>query len=1176
MLINTRQKDLLRLYDEVARDLLSGTDLLNSIEKVFSLIASSAELISIRYYLKKNISDDIFRFAVISKSLNTPFSISVIREISQPISDFPDEIIAGPQEKYLYSSDELRHTLLAGCIDENETVWSFPVRAGTEIAGLVFLTADSASSDECAAELSHFAPVINFTGLFIQRELSVLREKNNLLSESDLKKNGLSSADGLLDNLFNHNPVPLILVGNQGLKILRYNCAVTDISESISGLVINASLKELLDYESSLVLEGFLENNEKRLLLLKNGRIRESGNKTLPVELEIRKLLSGDEGFLLVALIPHTYTDQLVVSNLESESRFASLRNVIPDLLLIMDKNGNYLDYFAPKDFPLIAAPENFIGKNYREVIQEPLLSQLDTLVNKVVLTGSEKFIEYSLDILGKKYFFELRCVLMSDGNILSLVRDITRIKEAESEKELLESRLRLILENFHGGLVILLNASLEIEFAMGKELIELGFMEKDLTGKSLSDFINKNRLVVHHTNFERALRGENVTYIEQLGERQYIFNIIPVENSPGTPDYYVCLLQNVSELLETQEKLKRSENLYRLLAENSKDVISLHEINGDYIFVSPSAESVTGFKPEELTGKNIRDFILPENLEKTRSIFDNMHEMIKLPQFIIEYQINVKSGSVKWIESVISFLAEEGEPHRFLAVSRNITERKSVEEKLRESESRYRYLVETMSEIIVRLDLNGTILFLNQAWRELTGYEVRLSSGRHFSEFTIQEDYRIITDFINNSRTEGVETQNFEMRLKSLRKGLRYYHVHITLTRNEIEKTTEILMTLTDVSERKKTLEQLKQSQEQLSSFLNSMNDVVYSIDLSERRFLLLNKAAEALYERPLEVLAGNPGFYRETVFARDYKTIQESEERLFAEGKLTSEYRIRTYAGNVKWIQDKVWLVKNEAGIPIRIEGIASEITERKRMERGILRSLEKEKELNELKTNFIATASHEFRTPLATILTSLGLLEHYIKSEQPGKISSHVNKMKNSVNLIKQLLDDLIVINRNQSGYIKLKLEQFSLTDVIDDTISLITDDEEEKRLFRTENNLSDQYIKSDIKLIQHILRNLIGNAYKYSGSRKPVRIKITEDEDNWIFEISDQGIGIPEEDLPRIFDHFVRGRNAGTVPGTGLGLHIVKLSVAALKGEINVTSKVGKGTKITVSIPKVIFV
>lgn len=222
------------------------------------------------------------------------------------------------------------------------------------------------------------------------------------------------------------------------------------------------------------------------------------------------------------------------------------------------------------------------------------------------------------------------------------------------------------------------------------------------------------------------------------------------------------------------------------------------------------------GFRPEELTGKNIRDFILPENLSKAESIFDYMHEMIRLPRFTIEYQFKVKSGTVKWIESVISFHKEEGNLPRYLALSRNINERKYVEEKLRESESRY--LVETMSEIIVRLDLKCKILFQNQALRELTGQEVKTSEGRHFSEYTIHEDYGKMAEFINKSRTERADTQNFELRLKSKRKGLRYYHVLITLTRNEAERNTEILMTLTDITERKKMPEQLKQSQEQLS----------------------------------------------------------------------------------------------------------------------------------------------------------------------------------------------------------------------------------------------------------------------------------------------------------------------------------------------------------------------
>lgn len=1172
MVTEINNKNFLQLFEQISTLLLTGSDPHKTVMKALSEIGKFTDLSSISINIRHSGTDSCFSwcgsgFSNAGSEMNgIPVDVSLLPEAVAV------KLLSG--ESCAITPKELPGTLNSGVLINQEEITLFPVIRGHDLAGLILIT-EQEDIKKSGEELRNIRSVLNFTALFLLNELRKGGE-TGVKTEGKASESESGVHDDFMTVLFNESQLPLLLVSLPELKITKYNSSSAGISEYFRNKVKTALLIDLIDEESAHKVKRFLAEDDKTLLVLKNCLLPENEGRVFNAELELRKLRRGKEDFLIAAITPLTTEKILSAASAESDSRFASRRNVIPDLLLIMDKNGNYTDYFSPDEFPLIAAPEDFVGKNYREVIQEPLLSQLDSLIQDLTRTGTEKFFEYSLDISGKKFFFELRCVLMANGNILSLIRDITRIKEAESEKALLESRLRLILENFHGGLVIILNPALEIEFAIGKELNELGIMEKDLAGKTIDSFISGERLKVHQANFVKASGGENVSYIEDLGNRQYIFSIIPVRNTPGNAGYYVFLLQNVTELLEMQEKLKRSEGLYRLLAENSKDVISLHEIDGTYIFVSPSAEGVTGFRPEELTGKNIRDLILPENLRKAEAIFDNMHEMIRLPQFTIEYQIKVKSGAVKWIESVISFLKEEGNPPRYLAVSRNITERKYVEEKLRESESRYRYLVETMSEIIVRLDLKGNILFLNQAWRELTGHEVKTSEGRHFSEYTIHEDYGKIADFINKSRTEGADTQNFELRLKSKRKGLRYYHVLITLTRNEAERNTEILMTLTDITERKKTLEQLKQSQEQLSSFLNSMNDVVYSIDLAEKRFLLLNKAAETLYERPLEKLMMNPDFYRDAVFARDHKAMQESEEKLFAEGKMTSEYRIRTDEGNVKWIQDKVWLVKNEYGVPVRIEGIASDITERKRMEQGILRSLEKEKELNELKTNFIATASHEFRTPLATILTSLGLLEHYIKAEQPDKINSHLGKMKNSVNLIKQLLDDLIVINRNQSGYIKLKLEYFSVTDIIDDTISLITDDEDEKKLFITENHLSDSNIKSDMKLLQHILRNLIGNAYKYSGSRKPVLIRLTEDEDNWIFEISDKGIGIPEEDLPRIFDHFVRGRNVGAIPGTGLGLLIVKLSVSALKGEISLESRVGEGTKFTVNIPKVIFV
>ncbi len=229
----------------------------------------------------------------------------------------------------------------------------------------------------------------------------------------------------------------------------------------------------------------------------------------------------------------------------------------------------------------------------------------------------------------------------------------------------------------------------------------------------------------------------------------------------------------------------------------------------------------------------------------------------------------------------------------------------------------------------------------------------------------------------------------------------------------------------------------------------------------------------------------------------------------------------------------------------------------------------ALSSEKELNELKSRFVSTASHEFRTPLATILSSASIIMKYNKDEEQGNRERHVGKIKSAVNHLTGLLNDFLSLSRLEEGRVNVMAEQFSLDLLLKEI------EEDLSGIQKPGQNLSFHLdagieLTTDRNILKNILFNLISNAIKYSDLTIDVS---AQNIDNHIaIAIQDRGIGIPAEDQKHLFTRFFRATNVGNIQGTGLGLNIVKRYCELLSAEISVQSKYGEGTTVSIKIPK----
>ena len=230
----------------------------------------------------------------------------------------------------------------------------------------------------------------------------------------------------------------------------------------------------------------------------------------------------------------------------------------------------------------------------------------------------------------------------------------------------------------------------------------------------------------------------------------------------------------------------------------------------------------------------------------------------------------------------------------------------------------------------------------------------------------------------------------------------------------------------------------------------------------------------------------------------------------------------------------------------------------------------ALDKERELNEIKSRFVSMASHEFRTPLSTVLSSASLLGKYTGADDQDKRNKHINRIKDSVKHLNDILEDFLSLGKLDEGKVMASFADLDIQSLVHDTT------EEMRGLLKKGQDFiyvhsGSTAVHSDKKLLKNILINLITNAIKFSDEGSPIQINSTADDQYVTISVADKGIGIAEPDQEHLFSSFFRGKNAINIQGTGLGLHIVKRYLDLLGGNIQLESKLDEGTKITFSIP-----
>jgi len=466
-------------------------------------------------------------------------------------------------------------------------------------------------------------------------------------------------------------------------------------------------------------------------------------------------------------------------------------------------------------------------------------------------------------------------------------------------------------------------------------------------------------------------------------------------------------------------------------------------------------------------------------------------------------------------------------------------------------------------------------IIFVNKAFRKLTGYSESeaLNKNCRFlqKDDNDQRGVQIMHKAIRAGKKCQVQVRNYK------KDGTLFWNeVSINPIRNQDGKITHFVGIQNNITNRVKAEEEIRHF---LKIFDESLNEI-YVFDVETLRFSHVNYGAlkntgytirEIKKLTITELITG----ITENRFREILDPIKSSSKK-----KITFEIHFRRKDGTT--YPSEIHLQSSSLGVKILIVAFVLDISERKnytqKLEKTVsLRTQElkealvKEKELNNLKTKFLSMVSHEFKTPLSTILTSATLVGKYKSTEQQDIRDKHLKSITTGVHHLTGILNDFLSIERLEKGKEVYRLTDFSLSKVVNEVIYNANMLLKTGQKINYPPNIEDVIINQDEKIISLVLTNLLHNAIKYSPEDTEIDLKIDISNDEIGFHVIDKGIGIPKEDQKHIFNLYFRADNVLLTQGTGIGLNIVKSHVENLGGNINFKSVENKGSKFTVVLP-----
>ena len=763
---------------------------------------------------------------------------------------------------------------------------------------------------------------------------------------------------------------------------------------------------------------------------------------------------------------------------------------------------------------------------------------------------------------------------------------DITEKRGLEAAARRSAEQYRTVVENANEA--ILIAQDHVIRFANARVERMLRRDRESLLGTRTLDLIHPDDRGLARERRSAMYAGEHVPPFEarflrgpQSGEEDHTIDplrqtawgeIFGVQIDWGGAPALLLFINDITERKRLQGSLAASLNEREAILETSAVGICLLK-NRRHSWVNQTMTRILGYTSDELLGRETR-IHYPSDADFERTGMAAYLAIQNNGSWTGEAQMRRKDGTLIWVQlhgkRVGSGTTEEGTVWTYV----DITDRKQMVEALATSEYKYRQIVERASEAILVGDRERGIRYCNAEFLRLNRLTQSEAIGMSLMDLVYPEDRDLLMDaMVKRLSPEGRKRTWLPVEIRA-RFSTPQAEVWHALNGVPVmwDGTASILMFANDVTERRRLQEDVRKSFAHRDAILKTTSvGICY---FSNRRFTWVNDAIIAMTGYSMEEMLGNDASF---VYAdpEDYKRIgTEGYPQIFATGSYDLECQLNTKDGGRIWTRLTGRAINRERVTDGTIWTVV-DLSREKRAEADIKAALAKERELSELKTRFVSMTSHEFRTPLATILSSAELIEHYGDRFEAAEKKEILTDIQTAAKRMTSMLEDVLTLGKADAGKVPCVRAPLDLEELCRRCIA-----EVQMSAGAGHHMLFDRVTKEkefnraaplDEKLLRHILTNLLTNACKYTPQGGRVDVSLSDVQTAMQITVRDTGIGIPPEDQPRLFESFHRAQNVGNIPGTGLGLAIVKRSVTAHSGEIVVKSVPGEGSEFVVTIP-----
>lgn len=692
------------------------------------------------------------------------------------------------------------------------------------------------------------------------------------------------------------------------------------------------------------------------------------------------------------------------------------------------------------------------------------------------------------------------------------------------------------------------------------------GWRAEDAIGRTVMEVLptlfasNEDRERLTRALFSGHAEGEFVQR-RRDGTRIHVSATLDLmKDDSGRPAGIVSVVHDITQRKQAEEAIREGEARYRLLAENVTDVVVRLSADGKYLFVSPSSAGMIGYTPEEMLGQHRFSYIHPDGLPMIKQLHQSAIENPG-PMPIVSYRFRHKDGHYVWVESACRAVVSEttGQVEEFVYTSRDITERRHAELELQRRETWYRALA---------ANIPGTCTLLFD--RDLR-YLVAAGAPPVFAQAA--KEHRSARELLPEiGLADWIPRYEATLRGECLRfedeSDGRIFDVQLVPVREDSGEILTGLIVARDITAEREAERTIRENEERLRILFDNLPDAITLLTL-DGVYVDANPAALRMSQYSSDEIIGKNVFDTPLFSPEDYERAREGLEKTRWGLRNRVEFTLNRADGTNFTVEVLTH--------PVNIQGkrlhlsISRDITARKKVEAMLRKTLQAEKELGELKSRFVSIASHEFRTPLASIMSSSEILKMYRHKLDDARIDEKLSTIVEQVKYLTAIINDVLDLSRLQSQRIEFKPEEVALDLLCREIISDYQSQPEITHELLFTSGECPALAHVDKSLMRQVITNLISNAVKYSPPTEPITLQLEREDGCVMLSVQDRGIGIPEADLKHLFEPFHRAANAGSIPGTGLGLSIVKEAVELYGGSITVESVAGVGSTFRVRIP-----